>query len=212
MKHFGIFLITIFSLNISAYTQTVYRDTTEIKKNVAWYSPSNATIVNGVMFNVFPVMINEDTKNWPKINGLEIEISPVSIFSPFLAVINSLAARTHQPVDDSIQPLIKSDFKEINGLHIGLGDMESKWVNGIDISATGSFFSFVNGASISLFMNKHYKINGVSLAAFGNHDIETNGIQIGLFNSSLKLYGVQFGLWNKNQKRSLPIINWVLKK
>jgi hypothetical protein len=212
MKHFIILFAIIFSIDSSAYTQTITRDVTEVKKNVAWFSPSKATLVNGVMFNVFPVMINEDTKNWPRINGIEIEISPLSIFFPFLAAIYSLDPETHQPIYDTIQPLNKSDFKEINGLHIGLGDTESKWVNGIDISATGSFDSYVNGASISLIMNKHWKINGISIAVIGNHDIETNGVQISLINSSLKLCGFQIGLWNKNQKRSLPFINWVLKK
>lgn len=164
------------------------------------------------MINVFPVLIDEETKNWPRINGLEIEISLIGIFTPFLTAIYSLHPDSHQPIFDSIVPIEKTDFKEVNGIHIGLGDLESKWVNGMDISLTGSFDSYVNGASISLIMNKHRKINGLSIALLGNHDVETNGAQIGLINSSLKLFGFQFGLWNKNQRRSFPFINWVLKK
>lgn len=163
------------------------------------------------MFNVFPVLIDEDTKKWPIINGVEIEISPISIFIPFLFVIYSIDPEVHKLISDFIVPVDKSDFKVINGLHVGLGDIEQKWVNGVDISASGSVNSYVNGASISLVMNKHYKINGVSFAVIGNHDLENNGIQIDLINSSKKLFGFQFGLWHKNQKRSLPIINWVLK-
>ena len=210
MKNFVLLFLIQFVILCNAFGQP--RDTTEIKKNILWYSPSNVTHVNGIMFNVFPVLMNEDTKNWPKINGIEIEISPLSIFFPFLTALYSLDPSTHQTNYDSIPPLIKSDFKEINGLHIGLGDMELKWINGIELSATGSFDSYVNGATFSLVLNRHLKINGLSFAVMGNHDVETNGIQIGLINSTKKLFGFQFGLWNKNQKRSLPFINWVLKK
>jgi hypothetical protein len=37
------------------------------------------------------------------------------------------------------------------------------------------------------------------------------GVQIALFNSSMNFKGIQIGLWNKNQKRSLPFINWNFK-
>jgi hypothetical protein len=36
------------------------------------------------------------------------------------------------------------------------------------------------------------------------------GLQIGIFNASKHTKGVQLGIWNKNEKRKLPIINWNL--
>jgi hypothetical protein len=57
-------------------------------------------------------------------------------------------------------------------------------------------------------MNKHYVSNGLTFAFIGNHDTKCKGIQIGLINSAVDLKGLQIGLWNKNQKRSMPIINW----
>jgi hypothetical protein len=32
-----------------------------------------------------------------------------------------------------------------------------------------------------------------------------------MFNKTLDLRGIQIGLWNKNGKRSLPLINWQFK-
>lgn len=37
------------------------------------------------------------------------------------------------------------------------------------------------------------------------------GVQIGAVNQAKKLKGIQFGLWNVNEKRSLPIFNWNFK-
>lgn len=38
------------------------------------------------------------------------------------------------------------------------------------------------------------------------------GVQIGLVNNAAKLRGFQIGLWNTNQKRSLPLFNWCFEK
>jgi hypothetical protein len=41
---------------------------------------------------------------------------------------------------------------------------------------------------------------------------KTSGIQIGIYNKTLKLRGFQFGLWNVNERRSFPLINWNFKE
>jgi len=89
--------------------------------------------------------------------------------------------------------------------------MEPTIVNGLDINITGSLESKTNGLTISLVMNKHYISNGLTFALIGNHDTKCNGVQIGLINSAVDLKGLQIGLWNKNQKRNMPIINWNFK-
>ena len=38
------------------------------------------------------------------------------------------------------------------------------------------------------------------------------GLQIGVVNKSKNLRGIQIGIWNVNQKRRLPLINWNFKR
>jgi hypothetical protein len=59
--------------------------------------------------------------------------------------------------------------------------------------------------------NSHYIVNGLTIGLLGNHDVRCNGVQIGLSNASTDLRGFQLGLWNRNQSRSLPFINWSFK-
>ncbi|WP_262714039.1 LA_2272 family surface repeat-containing protein [Phaeocystidibacter marisrubri] len=40
-----------------------------------------------------------------------------------------------------------------------------------------------------------------------NIELALDGVQIGLYNMAIELRGFQFGLWNVNGKRSLPLIN-----
>ena len=165
------------------------------------------------MFNYWPR--NQGSKfpdNYPQINGIELNINPLGAFMPFLLTINSLDPETHQPLSsENIEAINFKEYKHINGLQIGLINMEKSVINGLDINASGSFESKTNGITLSLVMNKHYVVNGVTFATIGNHDIKCNGVQIGLFNSCKDLKGIQIGLWNKNQKRSLPFINWNFK-
>ena len=195
-----IFIFTGFNL----YSQADEID----KKNIAWFSPSSATHVNGLMFNFWS---REDTKLsniYPVINGIEFNINPIGFFTPFIFAIHSIDPDTHQPSYESID---LTKCKKVNGLQIGLIDMEKSIINGLDINATGSFDTKTNGITLSLVMNKHYAVNGLTIAAIGNHDINCNGIQIALFNSCQELNGIQIGLWNVNQKRRLPFINWNFK-
>ena len=84
-------------------------------------------------------------------------------------------------------------------------------INGLDINASGSFESVTNGVTVSAATNNHYVINGLTIATIANSDFKCHGVQIAMFNSCKDLKGLQFGLWNKNQRRSLPFINWAFK-
>ena len=55
-------------------------------------------------------------------------------------------------------------------------------------------------------------VNGLQFSFILNDSYLTRGVQVGLINRSQSLTGVQFGLWNINQKRKFPIINWNFKK
>ena len=176
---------------------------------ILFFSPSNATQVDGIMINLFPK--DEFSKNftgYPKINGIELNVNPLGLFTPFVYLMHTLDPEIRKPFSDTLENIDFTRFKIINGLQIGSINMEPSIINGLDINFTGSFMSKSNGITMSLIMNRHYIINGLTFAFIGNHDIKCNGLQIGLTNSCNELKGFQLGLWNRNQKREMPFINW----
>lgn len=144
-------------------------------------------------------------------NGIEFGANPVSIFIPFLAVIHSFPFILLEPLADDLENLSYDRFDKINGLRIGFAFFDPAIVNGLELSVGGNYETEVKGVSITPVINKHYKLEGLGIGLLGNFDIEVKGVQIGLFNKCNKLRGFQFGLWNKNGKRSLPLINWQFK-
>ncbi len=91
-----------------------------------------------------------------------------------------------------------NSIERANGIVIGFGGNQIRKGNGLMISsAWGNFADHFNGIQIS--MENHIVGKGT-------------GIQIGIFNKATNFKGIQLGLWNKNDKRSLPIINWNFKK
>ncbi len=202
LKHLSIWL-TIFCFTIPSLLAQ------DQKRCPIWVSPSTATDVYGIMLNFWP---NEFTSSYPNIYGMELNLNPIGIFVPFVLLIHSLNSESHNFIDTNIDSIDFSVYKKIYGMQIGTINLEPSFIYGLDINISGSFHSKVNGLTLSLIMNKHDIINGLTFAMMGNHDVQCRGIQIGLINSSKNLKGLQFGLWNKNQKRSLPIINWCFKK
>lgn len=178
------------------------------RRYLAWVSPSGATRVYGLMFNFWTRTELRAFSEYPKIYGVEINLNPLGLFFPFILAVHSLEPGTHQPPEEKIDNLNFKKFKQIYGVQAGLLNMEKTVVNGLDINFSGSFDSKINGVSLSVVMNKHYIINGLTVACSGNHDARCSGVQIGLINSCKNLKGFQIGLWNKNQKRSFPLINW----
>jgi hypothetical protein len=202
-------LLLIVSLPTFAQNHEKTLNDTTHRKYVIWYSPSEASHVYGLMLNFWAKDEYTHPKcKYPKIYGAEFNLMPLGALFPPMLLAHSLVAETHQPMSGNIDSIDFKPFKKIYGLQIGFTNMEPSIINGIDINATGSFESVTNGITISGIMNKHYIVNGITIAAIGNHDIKCNGIQIGLFNSCKQLKGIQIGLWNKNQKRTTPLINW----
>jgi hypothetical protein len=177
------------------------------KKNIIWYGPSDATEINGLLFTFWPI----EKAKLPVINGAEINLCPVAIFfAPMLLINTVLDKETSKPPIEEVIDF--KNFKKVNGLQIGFGNLDKTIINGIDINLSGSFDSKVNGITISGVLNKHQVINGLTVGVMGNHDKNCKGVQIGLFNLYRNLKGFQFGLWNKNQKRKLPFINFAFKE
>lgn len=198
-------ILLIFGFN--SYSQSVeFSDGYVDKKYVIWYSPSRATHVYGLMINL---LFKESATCYPTTYGVELNINPLGLFAPVMILLGSLDTAFNSP--PSLQQTDTTDFskfKKINGLHIALLNMEPTVINGLNINAFASRETVTNGLTLSLLSNKEYKTNGATIALFGNHSTRCKGVQIGIHNTCRQLKGVQFGLWNKNQKRSLPLINW----
>jgi hypothetical protein len=112
----------------------------------------------------------------------------------------------------------------VNGLTVGAIGQYLYASNGISISIVGTIVEKQNGLQLSMFNDVHkgtglqvgignsaidYK--GIQIGVLSNDVLKSRGIQIGLFNKSKNLKGLQFGLWNVNQKRKMPLINWNFK-
>ena len=208
-----IMIITFLCFNSYGQAQTIDRKI----KNVAWIYPTNVNQVNGILFNFLspqnkdlfsskPLSQNEKIKELDlKTNGLDINLDPIGLVTAPLWLIFSIYPEIHE---EEFEDLDIKTAKRVNGLQIGAEFLDSSIVNGIDINLSASSNSRVNGISITPIINKDDSINGLSIAGIGNHVKNCNGLQIALFNSCYNLRGIQLGLWNINQKRSLPFINW----
>ncbi|WP_294824770.1 hypothetical protein [uncultured Flavobacterium sp.] len=95
---------------------------------------------------------------------------------------------------------------KLNGLHIAGITNFSDSSNGVLI-APFNYAEKFNGFEIGV-VNQSFSFKGASIGFVNIADVSMTGIQIGLINISGKNKGLQLGLWNKNAKRSLPLINW----
>ena len=179
------------------------------RRYIVWFAPSKATHVYGVRLN-FWSLDDSFGVSASRIYGLELNMDPLCLLltCTMLPVHAILDIKNAHGAHDLSQcnPVKFSQFDRINGLQIGSTN-GNNIVNGLNLSAA-CFDSNNNGVCISAVMNRHYVMNGVSIAVIANHDTKCNGLQISLVNTSKKLKGVQIGLWNINQKRSLPFVNW----
>ncbi len=149
-----------------------------------------------------------------KTNGLRLEVPGIGIIS-FMG----------NGFPNATEPFDLTNFKYseiINGLNISTGSWCDCSYNGLTFAAVGQYgkmsngFSLAggwniidkqNGVQIALIANNSYHMKGVQISGF-NFINTGSGLQIGILNRSKNFKGIQLGLWNVNQKRKLPIINW----
>jgi hypothetical protein len=140
-------------------------------------------------------------------NGVKIEAIGVGLFvalTPFSPISES------KEMFDSLRKQTLSE--QINGISLSLsGTACNCETNGITLGGWAHYNYRVNGVSGVLWVNFTEIIRGVQFSLLWNDSFETKGVQIGLVNRSKNLKGFQFGLWNINQKRKLPLINWNFK-
>lgn len=114
------------------------------------------------------------------------------------------------PDNDSSYRSFKEEpaTERINGINISATGSSGVYeINGISLGVIGHFTKRVNGISASVlnYANQH---NGIQVGVFINECYKMRGLQIGVLNKSRKTKGLQLGLWNINEKRKLPLINW----
>jgi hypothetical protein len=165
-------------------------------------------------------------------NGIKIELIGLGIGiplipkSPIVETYNAFLKLQQEPLSERINGLNLSASGSVchclsNGLTMGFIGQIHFQVNGISTSLFMNFTQRHNGVMAALFNDAYYmngvqvglgnngfKTKGVQIGGIGNYTEEMNGVQIGLYNKSEKLKGIQIGLWNVNQKRKLPLINW----
>lgn len=106
----------------------------------------------------------------------------------------------------------------MNGLNISAGNKFNNF-NGLSVTVLGTIIDHQNGLSVGIYnanndlagstigiYNQSYQLNGLHLGIFNQTRIN-RGLQIGVLNKS-NSKGFQLGLWNINNKRSMPFLNW----
>lgn len=224
MKTNFLIIVTIF------FTQLIWAQDSikieETKTQIFSFVPLNhADKVNGLTVGAgvgFDFTFGKDYKTLQKVNGLNLDINPVGflIFCFY----------------DPNRVISDSEITVLNGVNLSIaGHLRGVEHNGINISGY-NYANKMNGVTFSFILNATNELNGVSLAFLGNSaksgvglSIATinsfdnykgvqigfinrvdslNGFQIGLINTTKSTKGFQIGFWNKNAKRSLPIINF----
>lgn len=143
-----------------------------------------------------------------KINGLNIEVLGGWLVSPQL-----LDEKTSfNDTTKMNQVYYKKYTQVINGITVAsIAGFNNAQVNGATVSFFYNCANEVNGISVSFLGNTNQFFNGIELALLTNEASRGRGIQISLINKCYNFRGIQLGLWNKNGKRSLPLINWQFK-
>lgn len=115
--------------------------------------------------------------------------------------------------DSQFNKTIAEQEETVNGISIsGTGSYTSSNINGLSIAGFAKYENVLNGVSISPYMNFAQEHNGVQFAAYLNEVYKMRGLQIGGRNKSKNTRGIQIGIWNTNERRSLPFINWNFKR
>jgi hypothetical protein len=177
------------------------------------FTPALNKTINGIGIGL---TLNSFKKkpNFSKINGLSIELIGLAPISPFLSkrhwdILRLDTTGIQKGNPESILKAYEKAVYTINGISFSTFGVNAAdlHINGFNLALAGTATGKVNGASIAIIFNTSAIVNGVS-AGFINEVQKIRGVQIGVINNTCNLNGIQIGLWNINQKRKLPFINW----
>lgn len=202
-----------------------------------WIFHSKNTDVIGLSLGIYPEesWALEDGMN--RTYGIRLQTFPLAPFY-FLAPKSPLSTSDEKyiktlknPISQSVYGLNISTgtFEPIDAYGItAVGILNySRKNNGLILAGASNFIERGNGIIIAGGGNGIYKGNGLVLSSvWGNNTKYYNGLQIsaqnyitrkgsglqiGIFNKAKDYRGIQIGLWNVNDKRKLPLINWQFK-
>jgi hypothetical protein len=201
LKRIVILLIPITFIVINSYGQ-IQQDSVIKRRNIfpIWTFHSKNTTIYGVSLGLWSYSENLKFTNT---NGLKLELIGLGFVLPLIP--ESPVAESEIEFDN-----LKNDTmsETINGISLSAtGAFCDCIVNGISAGFIGQFEHKVNGVSASFLININQIHNGVQIG-FINETYKMRGIQIGGINKSSNTRGIQIGIWNINEKRKFPLINW----
>lgn len=176
------------------------------RRDVIWFTPSNARFISGVNIGLQTLGLNE---------GDSLTISGVNLSADVLSAIGTMyvlfgTPKSPRKLAELPDTIPWNEMKErINGFSLSggglIGDADMR---GVAINGLLCYVTRTRGVSITGLRNESARFEGVVISGMINKNVEGRGVQIGLVNRCKHLRGFQFGLWNENSKRSLPLVNW----
>jgi len=233
------YLITTLTILLALSFNLGAQHTKQKIRGPIWITDDANTDVIGLSLAAYPKGIFQgwDTP-MSRTFGVKLELSPLSPFF-FLAPQSPLQSDSDKDFQNVLQG---NPSEKIYGLNLETGNFVEKDIYGISLTAflhysrknngislagvsntiergNGLIMAFggngvyqANGAMIAFWGNSAHNFSGVQISAENYINGRGTGVQIGLFNKATNFRGIQLGLWNKNDKRSLPILNWQFSK
>ncbi len=177
-----VFMLFMHSL---AYSQTNSNEIAS-ESRVFCFTPRSLKVnqVNGMAIGMGIVAIEQSSLQ--KVNGLDIEINPLS---PLLFLFADPTRYSDYPDKPTVI---------VNGLDISTGRYNGNGnvaINGCNINAFNAGYS-TNGVSISGFYNYQTVSNGLTIAGLAIDTNYSRGIAIATFNTVENMSGLQIGAYN----------------
>jgi hypothetical protein len=175
-----------------------------IIKKWVWFTPSNANKISGLNISVQVFQAKDEQL---AIHGVNLSADLLSVFGSFYALFSIGMDNALINMKDTIDR--SAILTRVSGLSLsGGGLVGNVKMNGVSINGGISTAIQTNGLVITGSQAITGEFNGMVICGLRNKAIKGRGVQIGLVNICKHLKGVQFGLWNVNSNRKLPLINW----
>jgi hypothetical protein len=206
------------SLRLALLSDTTTADSLYRRKIIAWATPSKADEIDGISFCYFisPSNTSQNNSVHPnpvRINGMNVQVFPFAfMLAPYIIAMPTFGTEFYGDVATYKEVLQPHPEAIINGLNISQNIAGSVHIRGANINAGCSVIDEVHGFTVNGFTYYAHLTHGLSIATIRNVSDEMRGVQVGIYNKTVDLRGFQFGLWNVNGKRKLPLINWQFSK
>lgn len=194
-------------------------------RNVIWTIPvSKTSTINGLAIGLVPEPVN--SASYLHINGVNISATPLDFIWVAYAFVGTLTAPFHPkgepgPGSDEV-PLgsnrlfpdpVDTFETRIKGLSLtAAGAGPNALVEGVSLNGVFSSAGSMRGIECSGMVNIHYDFRGLMIAGLRNKTTRGKGVQIALFNNCKAGRVIQLGLINRIGNRTLPLMNFSLRK